>query len=123
MSTTSNEIAVAVIPANVFEAVSVKVISPSLSSMYPVIGCSLVERVQVAGIKEATLWVDEEGICNGKPLNLRASIIAGQPLFGDAIMAGDNGSSVTSLSIPCPKMYFDIVQKEAMEYFVAAEKA
>lgn len=88
-----------------------------LSSMYLHIGCSMVQPLTV-GVKNVLLWCDEEILCHvdNPPFNVRASILARQPIFGDTILAGDNGEEVTSLLMDCPAIFFDALQQEAEKF-------
>lgn len=91
-----------------------------LGDMYTLIGCSLVERVpQLLGLEEAEMWVDEEGMLKGSPLNIRASMIAGTFIHGNAIITGRD---LTSLRMDCPKMFFDNVQTLAEEWIARQKK-
>jgi hypothetical protein len=49
-------------------------------------------------------------------MNTRASIIAGIPLVGDAILAGDNGSSIVSLRMDCPADFMRRVEALAQDW-------
>lgn len=114
MSTASNIPAVH-IPASMTQQITVVEITRELSSMYPIIGCEIVERVSLDKNYRAALWVDEMGLLRDAPLNLRASCIAGRHIFGDAIMAGECAETfdIVPLSIACPKVFFDMVEQEA----------
>jgi hypothetical protein len=91
-----------------------------LADMYKLIGCSLVERVpQLLGLEEAEMWVDEEGMLNGSPLNTRASMIAGTYIHGHAIITGRD---LTCLRMDCPKAFFDRVQTLAEEWMARQKK-
>lgn len=95
-------------------------IGMGLGDMYNLIGCSLVERVsQLLGLEEAEMWVDEEGMLNGSPLNIRASMIAGTSIHGNAIITGRD---LTSLRMDCPKAFFDRVQVLAEEWIARQKK-
>lgn len=113
MSTTNNNIPAAFIPANICDPIKTVDITTDLSSMYPIIGCTIVEPVALHRSYNATLWVDEEGFCKQNILNLRASVLCGRPIVGDAIMAGTDGKKIVPLSLNCPKILFDSVQAEA----------
>lgn len=113
-----SDLSVAFIPVGLSEPIKVVQITNKLSSMYPIIGCSMVERVPLHPSYKSNLWVDEEGLLKDQPqVNIRASCIAGQTIYGNAIFAGEkiteDGPEMVSLCIPCPKQYFDMVQKEA----------
>jgi hypothetical protein len=91
-------------PIDIFDLKDASTLKP----LYNRIGCSLVERVKpqvdfLNKIGPMCLWIDEEGRCKNEPIiNLRASIIAGQELYGNAVLCGDNdkGFHITPLHIP-----------------------
>ena len=68
MSTASNIPAV-LLPATLLREITVTEITPELSSMYPIIGCDIVERVALAPAYHAAIWVDEEGLLKANPTN------------------------------------------------------
>jgi hypothetical protein len=118
-STNTNTLYAALIPADITKPVTVVEITPDLSSMYPIIGCSIVQPMTVPSkmVENAVLWCDEEALCVDAPVfNARASILVRYPIFGDTILAGDNGEKVVTLSLPCPKVFFDILQQEAEKF-------
>lgn len=57
---------------------------PTLSDLQAGVG-GLIARV---ASKHADVWVDDEGLLVGKPINLVASAIGGQSLVGDAVLTG-----------------------------------
>lgn len=63
-----------------------------LSDMYRLIGCSVIEPVDLTS--EVTMWLDEEGMLTGVPANLTATRAAGavglshQLYYGTAIFTG-----------------------------------
>ena len=65
----------------------------ALIDMYKHMDCNYVERLQTPK-KNLILWIDEEGsieTLRGKPvLNVRGSILAGQPIMGNVILAGQD---------------------------------
>ena len=65
----------------------------ALIDMYKHMDCNYVERLQTPK-KNMILWIDEEGsleTLRGKPvLNVRGSILAGQPIMGNVILAGQD---------------------------------
>ena len=65
----------------------------ALIDMYKHMDCNYVERLQTPK-KNLILWIDEEGsleTLRGKPvLNVRGSILAGQQIFGNVILAGQD---------------------------------
>jgi len=82
------------------------------------IDCEFVERLSNLPSTDApvALWVDEEGAIKPNTLNTRASIIGGIPLMGDAILAGDNGSSIVSLRMDCPADFMRRVEALAQDW-------
>ena len=60
-----------------------------LNELYAHTASSLVEIVptRIAGL---ILVCDEEGQINRKPLNVRASFLAGQPIVGDVLVCNDS---------------------------------
>ena len=100
------------IPADHTSPITTVELPEGFDSLYTVIGCDLVEAVRVDS--ETTLWCDEEALCKAEPkLNIRASLICGHNIFGNAVLCGDEDGAVVSLLMPCPKVFFDAVQKEA----------
>ena len=76
-----------------------------LPSMYLRMHCRMVERIACECVPNSCLWVDEEAHMRGEPppLNVRASILAGREVYGDCILAGDDGQR----TVRC-----DIIRKE-----------
>jgi hypothetical protein len=59
-----------------------------LSTMYRQIGCELVEVVHAYQFPDCLLWCDEEARLRGEPQpNIRASILAGTPIYGNVILS------------------------------------
>lgn len=87
-----------------------------LASMYPLIGCQLVQPTPTARdhrLANTMLWVDEEGLCVAEPkLNIRASMLGTHNLYGDAIFAGDNGENIIDLDLGDigPEIFFSTLQ-------------
>ena len=105
------------IPADLAVPASVVGISDDLSSMYPIIGCDIVQPLRTPDVDGALLWCDEEALCKVEPkYNVRASILARTPIFGDVILAGDDGEKIVTLHMNCPKVFFDILQREAKKF-------
>lgn len=105
------------IPADLAVPASVVGISDDLSSMYPLIGCDLVQPLRVPDVEDALLWCDEEALFKIEPkYNVRASILTRTPIFGDVILAGDDGEKIVTLHMNCPKVFFDILQREAKKF-------
>jgi len=60
-----------------------------LPDLYAALNCDLVEVVQ-AYIPQVALWCDEEALCKSEPeLNLRASILAGRPIYGPVLVVSE----------------------------------
>jgi hypothetical protein len=113
----TTSIPAALIPARTSEPITVIEITDRITSMYEAIGCDLVERVSLDSHYKACLWVDEEGILHRLPMNIRASCLAGRPIFGNAIMAGEDAEyNIVPLSLACPKMFFDFLEEEAVRF-------
>ena len=112
MSTASNIPAV-LLPANFLREITTIMITPDLPSMYPIIGCDIVERVALAPAYHAAMWVDEEAVLKSSPINLRASCIAGRVILGDAILAGEDAErNIVPLLLNCPALFFKSVDEE-----------
>jgi hypothetical protein len=115
--TTTNNIPAVIIPVKITEKVAVIDITCHLSSMYAPIGCGIVEPVALNETYNACLWVDEEALCKSAPLNIRASCLAGRPIYGNAIMAGEDADkNIVPLSIACPKIFFESLEEEAVRF-------
>lgn len=62
-----------------------------LNEMYGELGCDLVTAVQSPCFHGLTLWCDDEALLRADPeLNLRASILAGQPVYGPVLVVSEN---------------------------------
>jgi len=65
----------------------------ALIDMYKHMDCDYVQRLETPK-KNLILWIDEEGCLESlkrKPvLNVRGSILAGQPIMGNVILAGQD---------------------------------
>lgn len=118
MSTADN-IVVALIPADLTKKVRAVELNPDspLESMYGHMTCRMVTPLPLMAtpnLKGMLLWADEEGLCIVDPkINLRASILHGREIYGDVILAGDNGENIVNLKMECPAILFDLLQKEA----------
>lgn len=113
MSTTAPNIPAVFIPATLLREITVIEITPELSSLYPVIGCEIAERVTISPEYHAAMWVDEMGLCKDAPINLRASCIAGRALYGDAVLAGEDAEgNIAPLVLNCPSQFFKTVEEE-----------
>lgn len=113
--TNTSTIDTAFVPADI--AAPVKVVSITnpndLSEMYALIGCDTVERVShLLALERAEMWVDENGLLTVAPvLNIRASMIAGIRIYGNAIITGP---SMTTLKMAeCPRDFFNRVEEAA----------
>jgi hypothetical protein len=96
----------------------------TLPAMYALIGCSFVERVSCLVLPMSRLWVDEEGGLQrvefgGKRsplLNVRASILAGQPIRGNVIVCGEDiHGAMVDLVVEREDEVLDIIQISAEE--------
>ena len=94
----------------------------TLPAMYALIGCSFVERVSCLLLPMSRLWVDEEGglqrmefVGRRAPqLNVRASILAGQPIRGNVIVCGEDiNGAMENLVIKKQDEVLDIIQEAA----------
>jgi hypothetical protein len=62
----------------------------SLNDMYEHMNCNYVQRLETPK-KNMILWVDEEGTLKQDPkTNVRGSILAGQQIYGNVILAGQD---------------------------------
>ena len=96
----------------------------TLPAMYALIGCTFVERVSCLVLPMSRLWVDEEGGLQrvefqGRRtplLNARASILAGQRIWGNVLVCGEdcNGTMV-DLVVEREDEVLDIIQVGAEE--------
>lgn len=96
----------------------------TLPAMYALIGCTFVERVSCLVLPMSRLWVDEEGglqrveFQGKRPplLNARASILAGQRIWGNVLVCGEdiNGAMV-DLVVEREDEVLDIIQVGAEE--------
>jgi hypothetical protein len=96
----------------------------TLPAMYALIGCSFVERVSCLVLPMRRLWVDEEGGLQrvefqGKRsplLNVRASILAGQRIWGNVIVCGEDiHGAMVDLVVEREDEVLDIIQISAEE--------
>ena len=63
----------------------------NLNEMYQSLNCDLVTAVQSPCFPGLTLWCDDEALLRADPvLNLRASILAGQPVYGPVLVVSEN---------------------------------
>ena len=118
-TTNTDNIVSALIPADLTKKVTVVELNPDspLESMYAAMTCRMVTPLPLMAtpnLKGMLLWADEEGLCIADPkLNLRASILHGREIYGDVILAGDDGEKIVDLKIQCPAILFDLLQQEA----------
>lgn len=113
MNSTASNIPAVLIPASLLREIKTIEITPELASMYPIIGCDIVERVALHASYHAAMWFDEEALLKKAPINLRASCIVGRPLFGDAILAGEDAQyNIVPLLLNCPSLFFKSVEEE-----------
>ena len=62
----------------------------ALNDMYKPMKCDYVQRLETPN-KNMILWIDEEGMLKQEPkTNVRGSILAGQQIFGNVILAGQD---------------------------------
>jgi hypothetical protein len=89
-----------------------------LRDMYSLIGCEYVECLTRLASTDApvALWVDEEGAIKPNTMNTRASIIAGIPLMGDAILAGHEDGNIVTLRMDCPAQFMSQVEALAQDW-------
>lgn len=96
----------------------------TLPAMYALIGCTFVERVSCLVLPMSRLWVDEEGGLQrmefgGKRsplLNVRASILAGQRIWGNVIVCGEDiHGAMVDLVVEREDEVLDIIQIGAEE--------
>ncbi len=62
----------------------------TLQDMYRELDCDLVQVVLSPAFQGVALWCDEEALLKADPeLNLRASILAGQPIYGPVLVVSE----------------------------------
>lgn len=77
--------------------------STHLDLMTTAIGCSMIEAVDIT--TGLTMWVDEEGIITGQPVNIPATQFVGsqrpisQAYYGDALITGGTDSIGNTLGL------------------------
>ena len=119
MTTTSTVTVPAVLlPTAINENIRVVEVTKDLASMYPIIGCELVEIVPVNPAYEFTMWCDEEGMLKGSPLNIRASVIAGRHIFGNVILTGGK-EEIEAFKMDCPAEWFQAVEEASASVLMA----
>jgi hypothetical protein len=96
MKNATSIISVLLIPADLTKPCSMVNIRKgdyALIDMYKHMDCDYVQRLETPK-KNMILWIDEEGCLESlkrKPvLNVRGSILAGQPIMGNVILAGQD---------------------------------
>jgi len=116
MNSTTNNIPAALIPADMTAPIAVVMIGKRVSTMYPIIGCDIVERIAISPTYTFTMWGDEEARLKDCPqLNVRASCIAGYEVYGNVILSGDKDGEIAPLLMDCPAIFFREVEKKAAE--------
>jgi len=91
----------------------------SLKPLRDLIGCSLVERVLPCDLvteqlPPMALWIDEEGRCKNSPvLNVRASVLAGQEIYGNVVVCGEREYDIAPLNIPNAGRFLALLTMEA----------
>lgn len=91
----------------------------SLKPLRDLIGCSLVERVLPCDLvteqlPPMALWIDEEGRCRTAPaINVRASILAGQEIYGNVVLCGEQNYDIAPLNLPSAPRFLTLLQIEA----------
>lgn len=108
----------AFLPAAIDQSIRAVEVTKDLASMYPIIGCEVVEIVPINPAYEFTMWCDEEGMLKDSPLNLRASVIAGRPIFGNVILTGGK-EEIEAFSMNCPAAWFQSVEEASAEVLLA----
>ena len=111
-STSTVTVPAAIQPTAIDQSIRAVEITKDLSSLYPIIGCDLVEIVPINPAYEFTMWCDEEGMLKGSPLNIRASVIAGRHIFGNVILTGGK-EEIEAFSMDCPAAWFQTVEEAA----------
>jgi hypothetical protein len=115
------------IPADLtlpFRTISLPKGDNTLMAMYPEIGCEIVARVNMSKTVDEVigmpvdLWVDDCGLLTDAPvLNIRASILAGQELYGNAVLTGSTRmhDDITDLQFVriCAANFLERLQKLA----------
>ena len=62
-----------------------------LNELYEELDCDLVTAVQSPAFPGLTLWCDDEALLKGEPeLNIRATILAGQPIYGPVLVVSED---------------------------------
>jgi hypothetical protein len=96
MKNATSIISVLLIPADLNKPctmVNIRKGDYALIDMYKEMDCNYVERLQTPN-KNMILWVDEEGsiptLKRTPKTNVRGSILAGQHIFGNVILAGQD---------------------------------
>ena len=64
--------------------------SPGLDWYYDKIGCTSIEIVRIGKRCKHVMVVDEEGLMNGSEPNHIATMIAGQPIFGNVLLCKED---------------------------------
>ena len=122
MSTTNTAL---LIPADINAACkSVQIPDRDLFEVSKIIGCEYVGRVNVLSIiregigMNTDVWVDDCGLLNDSPVNVRASIITGQRIVGNVVITGcTNKGDLCDLKFKsCVREFLDILNKTAQDW-------
>lgn len=124
MHTKTTTIPALLIPANLslpMRTVEIPNSTDCLFTVSEMIGCTFVTRTDVSpevhrAIGMPTdMWVDDCGLMVANPkFNLRAALLTGQNLYGDAILTGSTGEDIVALAFKgCAKDFLDLVQRQA----------
>ena len=93
MKNATSIISVLLIPADLntpCTMVNIRKGDSALNDMYTHMNCNYVQRLETPK-KNMILWVDEEGMLKQDPkTNVRGSILAGQQIYGNVILAGQD---------------------------------
>ena len=93
MKNATSIISVLLIPADLNKPctmVNIRKGDSALNDMYTHMNCNYVQRLETPK-KNMILWVDEEGMLKQDPkTNVRGSILAGEQIFGNVILAGQD---------------------------------
>ena len=129
--TNTTTIPALLIPADLtlpFRTISLPKGDNTLMAMYPEIGCEIVARVNMTKTVDEVigmpvdLWVDDCGLLIDAPVfNIRASILAGQELYGNAVLTGSTRmhDDITALQFSgCAKDFLNRLQELSEHYAV-----
>ena len=122
MKNATSIISVLLIPADLTKPctmVNIRKGDYALIDMYKWMDCDYVQRLETPK-KNMILWVDEEGSIESlkrKPvLNVRGSILAGEPIMGNVILAGqDSMYGVDSIEFDTVKEMIKRLENSAQQ--------